>query len=209
MTRTEGASFVVGSLGHEPDGATPLEDEDLAGLIPSFVATRADLNVVEFDNISKAIPWARREARRRGSSDMMRIDFLFDLHRRMFGDVWNWAGTQRQRETNLGVAPHNITEQTQLALGDALYWHEHNTYRLEERAVRIHHRLVAVHPFPNGNGRCTRLFADLYLETSGGAPFTWGGASLEAPPAARAEYLAALHHADAGDFGPLVSFARR
>jgi fido (protein-threonine AMPylation protein) len=107
----------------------------------------------------------------------------------MFGRVWKWAGTQRSRETNIGVAPHTITENTQLALGDALFWHEHDTYPLEERAARLHVRLVSVHPFTNGNGRCTRLLADLYLATC--------------------DYLAALRAADAGDFGPLVRFARR
>jgi Fic-DOC domain mobile mystery protein B len=165
--------------------------------------------VAEFENISRALPWAEREAARRSSAEILKMDFLFELHRRMFGRVWKWAGTQRSRETNIGVAPHTITENTQLALGDALFWHEHDTYPLEERAARLHVRLVSVHPFTNGNGRCTRLLADLYLATCGEAPFSWGMSRLEADGVARADYLAALRAADAGDFGPLVRFARR
>jgi Fic-DOC domain mobile mystery protein B len=200
--------FVLRTLGPDPQGATPIEPEDLEGLIPDFAATRADLNVVEFENIGRALEWAIREARRRGPVEVLDVGFLFALHRNMFSDVWKWAGTQRRRETNIGVAPHEIPSGLKVVLDDARYWHEHETYAIDERAARLHFRLVSVHPFPNGNGRCTRLLADLYLDAAGAASFTWGTSRLEEDGADRRAYMAAIQAAHASDFGPLIAFGR-
>jgi Fic-DOC domain mobile mystery protein B len=187
----------------------PIQDEDLDDLIPDFIATRADLNVVEFDNIARAMPWAVNQARRGGPMLVLSYSFVFALHKRMFRDVWKWAGTQRRRVTNIGVEPSQIAMQTKQTIDDALWWHENDTYEVDERAARVHQRLVAVHPFPNGNGRCTRLVADLYLTSIGQQAFSWGaGSRLEQDGDARRQYLAALRAADKGDFAPLVRFAR-
>jgi Fic-DOC domain mobile mystery protein B len=208
-TNAPASRFNFHPIGPEPDGATPLDDEDLADLIPAFVATRGDLNVVEFDNIAKAMPWALDLARRRGAEGVLDYSFLFRLHRRMFEDVWRWAGTQRRRGTNIGVDPAQIAERTKQALDDATWWHTNDTFTVDERAVRIHHRLVTVHPFPNGNGRCTRLVADLYLTATGHPIFTWGaGGTLDEDSDTRRRYLDALRAADADDHQPLVAFAR-
>jgi Fic-DOC domain mobile mystery protein B len=208
-TDKSASRFNLHPIGAEPDGATPLDDEDLADLLPAFVATRGDLNVVEFDNIAKAMPWALNRARRRGAEGVLDYSFLFLLHRRMFEDVWRWAGTQRRRGTNIGVDPAQIAERTKQALDDATWWHTNDTFTVDERAVRIHHRLVTVHPFPNGNGRCTRLVADLYLTATGHPIFTWGaGERLDEDSGTRRRYLDALHAADRDDYGPLVVFAR-
>ncbi len=202
-------AFNVSTIGPEPDGATPLDEVDLEGLIPDFVATRGDLNVVESENITKALPWARAQAAQRGPGGVVDYAFLFELHKRMFGDVWRWAGTQRRKGTNIGGDPAQIPEQTKQAIDDALYWHEHESYPVDELAARVHRRLVAVHPFPNGNGRCTRLMADLYLVSRGEARFTWGaGGSLDEDGDARQIYLEALRAADEGDYKPLVDFVR-
>jgi len=96
----------------------------------------------------------------------------------MFGDVWRWAGTQRTRVTNIGVEPARIPEQTKQALDDVRDWHEHTTHPVDDLAARLHRRLVAVQPCPNGNGRCTRLIADLCLLSTGEPDFTWGPAGL-------------------------------
>lgn len=201
--------FNLRTIGLEPEGTTPLEEEDLVDLVPAFVATRGDLNIVEFDNITKAMPWALDQARRGGAPHVLGYTFLLTLHRRMFEDVWKWAGTQRRRVTNLGVEPAQITTETKQTLDDALYWHENGVFDVDERAVRIHRRLVAVHPFPNGNGRCTRLVADLYLTAIDRPTFTWGaGGKLDEDSNTRRLYLEALYAADDNDFAPLVAFAR-
>ncbi len=202
-------TFNLRTIGPEPDGATPLEEEDLVDLIPAFVATRGDLNVVEFDNITKAMPWAMGQARRGGPTLVLDYAFLFSLHRRMFEDVWKWAGTQRRRRTNIGVEPAQIATQTKQTLDDAIYWHDNDVFDVDQRAARIHRRIVAVHPFTNGNGRCTRLVADLYLTAIDQPVFTWGaGGKLDEDSDARRRYLDALHAADGDDYTQLVAFAR-
>lgn len=202
-------TFSLHAIGSEPDGGTPLEEERLIDLIPDFVATRGDLNLVEFENIAKAMPWALDQARRGGPTLVLSYSFVFALHKRMFEDVWRWAGTQRRRVTNIGVDPSQVAAQTKEMVDNAVWWHENNTFEVDERAARIHRGLVAIHPFPNGNGRCTRLIADLYLTSIGDHAFTWGaGGRIEKDGDARRQYLDALHAADNDDYTQLVRFAR-
>ncbi|MEP7081606.1 MAG: mobile mystery protein B [Chloroflexota bacterium] len=212
MSDSGHGDLVLGAIGPEPEGATPIEAEDLNGLIPEFVATRADLNQVEYENIAKALPWAARQARVGGVLRLFDYAFVFELHRQMFGDVWTWAGSQRRLETNMGASPHQIPTALRQALDDARYWHEHDVYPVDHRAARIHYRLVLVHPFPNGNGRCTRLIADLYLRAVGSQPFSWATGRLddgaEAQRDVRRAYVAALEAAPADDCDALVTFAR-
>jgi Fic-DOC domain mobile mystery protein B len=201
--------FNVWTIGPEPSGATPLEEEDLEGLIPDFVATRADLNQVEFENITNALLWTQRQGRSLGVEDILDYGFMLALHRRMFGDVWTWAGTQRWRVTNIGVEPHSIVTQSRLLLDDAKFWHTQGVFGPDDLAARIHCRLVSIHPFRNGNGRCTRMMADLYLASIGAEPFTWGGANLDLDGSGRAIYMAALiKAADTDQYTDLVQFAR-
>ncbi len=201
--------FNARTIGPEPPGATPIEDEELEGLIPDFVATRADLNQVEFENITKALPWARQQARSLGAAGILDYGFMLKLHRRMFGDVWRWAGTLRRRATNIGVEPFLIPTQSQLLLDDATFWHTRGVFGSDELAARIHCRLVSIHPFSNGNGRCTRMMADLYLTSIGAEPFTWGSANLDIDGSSRATYIAALIKAANTDaYKDLVRFAR-
>lgn len=201
--------FNIRTIGPEPSGATPLEEEDLEGLIPDFVATRADLNQVEFENITKALSWTQRQAHSLGTEGILDYGFMLALHRRMFGDVWTWAGTQRWRVTNIGVEPHLIATQSRLLLDDAKFWDAQGVFGPDHLAARIHCRLVSVHPFRNGNGRCTRMMADLYLASIGVDPFTWGGANLDIDGSGRARYISALiKAANSDDYVDLIRFAR-
>jgi Fic-DOC domain mobile mystery protein B len=188
----------------DPDG-TDLAPEEKVGLIPTWIVTRADLNRAEARNIATGLLWARR-----GRFDLLDRDGLATLHRRMFGDVWRWAGQFRRSEKNIGVPDWwRIPEHLQLLTGDITAQIEEQGLPPDEIAVGFHHRLVAIHPFPNGNGRHSRLAADLLVERLGRPPFSWGGRGLGAPGEARAAYIAALRAADAGDLAPLISFARK
>ena len=138
----------------------------------------------------------------------MDVGFLRELHRRMFSDTWDWAGKFRRTMKNIGVAPELVPERTQNLFRDVQYWLDHHTYAVDEIAARFHHMLVAIHPFPNGNGRHARLMADALLRQVGASPFTWGSASLDAESAIRKRYLRALQAADTGDYAPLLSFVR-
>jgi Fic-DOC domain mobile mystery protein B len=202
----------VGDLFDEPDGATPLSPEDFAGLIPTWIATRADLNLAEQVNVAKAIGWASGTFGPGALPKLMTDTTMRRLHRHMFGEVWKWAGTYRRRETNLGIAWPQIPVQMRDLCSDVLAQTADPAclpWPADELAVRFHHRLVVIHPFPNGNGRHARLAADLLVEVLGRPPFTWGTADLADAGHARAAYLDALRLADSGkEFGPLVEFAR-
>lgn len=195
----------------QPDGATPLTTEDVEGLKPSWVSSQAELNQAEAENILRGRLWASRA--RRPPFWYLRDAGLKDLHQRMFGDVWAWAGQLRQRETNIGLDPHQIPvamrdlcEDTTAQIGSG----SKLAYPADELTVRFHHRLVLIHPFRNGNGRHARLATDLLVADLGAEPFTWGGAELTAPTDLRTDYLTALRHADTTlDFTPLIEFARR
>jgi Fic-DOC domain mobile mystery protein B len=185
------------------DGQTPLDPDEAAGLIPAWIATRGDLNLVEEENIREGQAWMRRIVGRR---EVMTQDFLRELHRQMFGRVWRWAGTYRASEKNIGVAPSDIATELKKLFDDASAWDEYQTYPLDERAARLHHRLTWIHPFANGNGRCARVFTDAYLMRNGAEPFTWG-AHLPADEQ-RPRYLKAIRAADAKDYAPLLALLR-
>ena len=188
----------------EPADATPLEPEEREGLLQTWITYRRDLNEAEQTNIAAGTAWAWRVRRR----DLLLEEFLRELHKRLFGDVWAWAGEFRRTGRNIGLEPVQIPVELKTAFDDARYWIEHETLPPDEIAVRLHHRLVAIHPFPNGNGRTTRLMGDLVAARLGQEPFTWGRQNLTDVSEARARYVTALRAADNHDIGPLLEFAR-
>jgi Fic-DOC domain mobile mystery protein B len=197
---------VTDLLEFEP-GATPLAPDDLADLIPTHVSTRGHLNGVEQENILKADRWAFSR-RRRDTSTLLSENYVRTLHKRMFGDVWRWAGAFRIRETNIGVDPRQIPMDLRSLLDDARGWIELNSYERDEFAVRFSHRIVSIHPFRNGNGRHSRMIADALVVSRGGERFTWGSAALDSEGGTRTRYIAALRAADDCDIAPLLAFAR-
>lgn len=187
----------------QDDDATPLTPDESKGLIPSHVTLRRELNELEQKNILKADQWAFQRKR-----NVLDEGFLRRLHKRMYGDVWKWAGTYRTTPRNLGVEPWRIQTDLRQLIDDVRYWIDNKTYPSDEIAIRFHHRLVAVHPFPNGNGRWSRLAADILVVSLGGTRFTWGRTNLQTPGEIRRRYIDALHAADNHDIGPLMVFAR-
>lgn len=187
----------------EDDASTPLAAEEREGLIPSYVTLRRELNEAEQANILEAEQWAFSRKR-----NVLDERFLTDLHKRMFGRVWRWAGKFRHTERNVGVDPYRIATDLRKLLDDSRYWIEHNTYPLDEISARFHHRLVYIHPFPNGNGRHARLATDLLLVALGQSRFSWGRTSLVNPGETRHAYVVALRAADGRDIRPLLEFVR-
>lgn len=196
----------VTDLFQEPNDATPLEPEEREGLLQSWITHRSDLNEAEAANILTAATWAR--APRQRNADILDVGFVTGLHKRMFDEVWDWAGAYRRTERNIGIEAHRIGAELPARLDNAQYWVDHETYPPDEIAVRLHHDLVVVHPFPNGNGRHARLMADLLIEKLGGQPFTWGGTTLHEIGELRNAYVTALREADQHNMEPLLAFAR-
>lgn len=186
------------------DAATPITDDEKEGLIPSFITFRHELNAVEQANILDAERWAFS----RKQPNLLSDRFIRTLHKRMFGSVWRWAGIFRKTARNIGVDAWKISSDLHNLLEDTQCWIEHATFSTDEIAVRFHHRLVWIHPFPNGNGRLARLATDLVLRQLGVSRFTWGSRGLIAISETRQSYISALREADAGDFRPLLAFVR-
>lgn len=186
------------------DGQTPLDPDELEGLKHPHVTTRGELDQLEQANIEEGLRWLGRQR----SPDILTDDFARKLHRQLFGEVWSWAGTYRLTEKNIGIDPLHIAVQLRTLLDDARFWAEQGTYPPAEAGVRFHHRLVAIHPFANGNGRYSRIMADVYLEDVLQAdPVDWGGGyDLQQMNERRKQYIAALRAADAGDYAPLFQF---
>lgn len=186
-------------------GATPLDADEAADLIPSHIETLDELNAWEQENIVVALHWATR---RRSTAQTLTVEFIRELHRRMFGDTWKWAGRFRRTAKNVGVPAARIAEQLKDLLDDTSGWIEHGTYATDEIAARFHHRLIAIHPFPNGNGRHARMITDTLLVSLGAAPFTWGFRIGDEASDVRASYLRALRDADGQDYARLLKFVR-
>lgn len=187
----------------EPEGATPITEEQKDDLIPSHIATREQLDEWEARNILEGEEWAFE----RKHDDVLSVAFLRELHRRMFDRTWRWAGEFRRRETNIGVPPYRIERGVVDACRDAEFWDENEVFEPPEIAARFHHSLVSVHPFPNGNGRHARLAADVLSDRLGHGRLDWGGRqALNRETDRRREYLTALQAADRRDFEPLYAF---
>lgn len=185
-------------------GSTPLDDDERLGLLATWVADRAQLDEVEQHNIELGAQWGLGQ--RRKSTDLLTEKFVKRLHEKMYGEVWKWAGEFRRTEKNLGVDPVRIATDLRQLLDDTRYWVEHATYTPDEIAIRMKHRIVLIHYFANGNGRHSRMMADVLARSLGRPLFTWG---INTDPAdARKRYFQALHTADRGDIGPLVAFAQ-
>ncbi len=191
-----------------PKGATPLNPDETTGLIPSYVNTQSELNELEGRNIEDAVEWIFR----RKKTNILNVSFVLELHKRMFNQVWKWAGFPRNSEKNIGVLKEQINSRLHQLLKNVEFWIKKNTYPWDEIGARFHHGLVSIHVFPNGNGRHARLMTDILLETNGQKPFSWGRKKtsdpIEIEGPIRKAYIDALKHADSGKLEPLLEFVR-
>ena len=191
------------SLDPQDDAGTELSEEEKEGLIPSYITFRSELNEAEQANILDAQEWAFSRKR-----DVLDENLLKNVHKRMYGNVWRWAGQYRTTGKNIGVDSYRIPTDLRQLFENCRYWIENETYGPDEIAARFHHRLVAIHCYPNGNGRHARLATDLLLTFTEQQPFSWGGKNLVDEGETRKRYIAALRAADDHDIGPLREFVR-
>lgn len=187
-------------------GATPIDKNEAAGLIPTYISTQAELNAVEQENILKAELWLAKSS---NPETVLSESFFRQLHREMFGEVWRWAGKYRTSEKSIGVPWDQVPTAVKTMLENARYQLENKVYEHDELAARLHHRAVEIHAFPNGNGRHARYLSDALLASFGIARFSWGAnAELGQPGSARRAYISALKDADNKKFASLLKFVR-
>lgn len=189
------------------EGQTPIEEDEKEGLLIPTISTRGDLDEFEQANIEQAVEWSI-------STDIDKDEFLSErfilrVHKKMFGEVWDWAGTIRKTNKNIGVDKTQISIELKKLIDDCKYWIENEAFSPDETAIRFSHRLVKIHLFPNGNGRHSRLIADIMISKVFDEPvFTWGRSDLSKNTHIRKVYLDATHEADNGDYRSLITFAR-
>ena len=191
------------------NGQTPLDDDEKDGLLNSNISTRGQLDELEQRNIEDAMLWVMKRRKPKDNKDILNEAFVNQVHVKMFGKVWKWAGTFRNSIKNIGVDKYQIGIALRTLLDDCCFWIANNTFPEDEIAIRFKHRIVSIHCFPNGNGRHSRLMADIIAEQLFNKEvFSWGSKALIKPGVARKTYLEALHEADKGNYEPLVAFAR-
>ena len=193
-----------------PEGSTPLTYDELGDLKPKHVTSQSELNAVEQMNIAKGLLWLNK--RKLAMADILDDEFVRQLHKQLFGEVWKWAGQYRKSDKNIGVDWLYIGIELRKLMDDVIFQIENGTYAYDETAVRFHHRLVVIHPFSNGNGRHARIITDQLLKSLSLPPFTWGGNDLRdysKQSTVRNQYIKALRKADVGDMSELQLFVRQ
>ena len=189
------------------DGQTPLDEDEKDGLLINSISTRGELDEFEQQNIESAIQWIL--TRKFKNEQIFTEAFIQDLHKRMYGKVWQWAGKYRRTNKNIGVDKLQIPIDLKALLDDAMYWITNDVFPPDEVAIRFKHKLVSIHCFPNGNGRHSRLMADIIIEKIYNQPvFTWGGTNSSNENDIRDKYLRAIKAADKGEFSLLLEFVR-
>lgn len=184
------------------EGATPYNLDDAIHLLPKQITTQKELNEWEQNNIILAERWLFTKRRK----NIFSIEFIKSLHKKMFNLTWLWAGQLRTYQTNIGVSPYQISQNLKMLCDDVQYWISHKSFSSTEIATRFHHKLVYIHPFPNGNGRHSRLMTDALLVSLNIPRFSWGNGKFESNIEMRKAYINALKLADIGDYSPLLTF---
>jgi len=189
------------------EGPSPIDEDEKEGLLIKTISTKGELDEFEQANIQQAVEWTLKTTF--SKEDVLTEDFILLVHKKMFGEVWEWAGTKRKTNKNIGVDKHQITPEIKKLLEDCRHWIDNKIYKPDEIAVRFSHRLVKIHIFPNGNGRHSRLIADILISGVFNKPvFTWGRSNLSKRGEIRKEYLDSLYKADEGIMQPLIDFSR-
>lgn len=187
-------------------GQTPIDEDEKQGLKIKSISTQGELDEFEQLNIEKAIEWSIHANLK--PDKILTEKFIKDLHKKMFGDVWKWAGKFRKTNKNIGVDWTQIGIELKTLIDDTKYWIENKTFLPEEIAIRFKHRIVAIHCFPNGNGRHSRIMADTIIESIFGKEiFSWHKSNMVKANETRKEYIKALRLADKGNIDPLIKFA--
>ena len=185
------------------DGATPLDDVSGLKLSKKNVYTLQEMYIKEAENIANATIKYLSATPSKKEAPFSYV-WLLKLHDEMFADVWEWAGKLRQCELSIGVKAYLVSTELKKLVDDIEFWNKNRTFDNIETATRIHHRAVQIHPFQNGNGRWSRMLANIYLRQNGLMPVRWQEDLLAKENPNREQYIKALKEADNGDYRALI-----
>jgi len=189
------------------DGQTPIDFDEKVGLLIKSVTTQGELDELEQLNIEKAVEWIFNT--NLNQKIILTEKFIKQLHYKMFSDIWKWAGVFRKSEKNIGVIWVNIATELRILLDDTKFWIDNKTHEPDEIAIRFKLRLVNIHCFPNGNGRHSRIMADIIIESIFGREmFSWNHSNMDKPNEIRRKYISAIREGDRENIYPLIEFAR-
>jgi Fic-DOC domain mobile mystery protein B len=191
----------------EPEGATA--GEDLSGLLLPHLLDRPSRDVVETELIDRAYQkYIFRARPKQKETTWLRPEFIRQVHRDMFGELWDWAGKYRTVNLNLGVDWHQIQEHVARLCGDFTYWDsEQSKMPVFEIAARLQSHLTRIHPFKNGNGRHARLITDIFFHSRKMKLPRWPQIQrLSQGDRLRKDYVAAMKKADQEDYSGLIAF---
>jgi Fic-DOC domain mobile mystery protein B len=193
--------------GSKVPGATP--GDDLSGLLQPGLTDRRFRDIVEAELIDRAYQKHVFRARpKKRDAGWLTSEFIRQVHRDMFGELWDWAGKYRTAELNMGIDWHQIPEQTEILCGDFKYWDsEASAMPPLEIAARLQSRLTRIHPFHNGNGRHARLITDIFFRSRDMKLPCWPQIQLIAQgDRIRQQYIAAMKDADKENYAGLIKF---
>jgi len=185
------------------DDATPLDDISGLKLPKDKAYTLKEIYLYEANNIALAT-LKYLSAPPPKTLAPFSYEWMQQLHYEMFGNVWDWAGKFRQVELSIGIKAYLVPTALKELVDDVDFWDKHKTFDIYEIASRLHHRAVQIHPFLNGNGRWSRMLANIYLRQNGSMPVKWQEDLLSSENPKRDEYIQALKMADSGDYQALI-----
>jgi Fic-DOC domain mobile mystery protein B len=187
------------------DGSTPLDHDQIKGIRFAHLTTMGELDELEDENIQRGLEWLNHQK----TKDYLSIEFLCKLHEKLFGEVWKWAGKFRTVEVNISkYRHHDVRPQLHNFFEDIKLWISGGKMSWDEISAEMHHRLVTIHPFPNGNGRTTRIFTEYVQKRNQQQVTSWGSTRKIDQKKRRDDYIKALRLADIGDFRALIDFMK-
>jgi len=155
------------------EGQSPVDEDEKEGLLIKTISTKGELDEFEQINIQQAEEW--RIKTKFNTSEILSVSFILLVHKKMFNEVWKWAGRMRKTNKNIGVDKSQISIELKKLIDDCNYWIENKTFNADEIVIRFSHRLVTIHAFPNGNGRHSRLMADIMISNIFNKPIFYMG----------------------------------
>lgn len=140
----------------------------------------------------------------KGKNHTVSERFIRNLHQLVTQDIdRKWAGKYRNSNVIIGGADHTPPDAIEVPnkMRELMEWLKGNKKKLHviELAALLHHKLVYIHPFFDGNGRTSRLAMNLLL-------MQVGYPLVIILKNDRKKYYRVLGRADQGDLLPLIRF---